>query len=101
MTLDELCAVTRQTPNDLERWAQLGAFGPRWKESRDRGKWRHITKEVAHRAIIMERLVAIGVDEERAAPVAASHVKADSKEPLYTSMRGVTVTVHRGDLDLP
>lgn len=103
MTLDELCYTVRRTPVDLERWAELGALGERWKEPRDRGKWRHITKEVAGRAIIMERLVQSGIEEERAVPI-ASHYDRKRDWPngqIPAHIRGVTVTVYLEELDLP
>jgi Fe2+ transport system protein FeoA len=101
MTLDELCFLTARSPVDLERWAQLGAFGLRWKEPRDRGKWRHISRATAQRAVIMERLVQLGIDEEHSAAIASTHEVKDKDKPLDVTIRGVTLTVHRADLDLP
>lgn len=103
MTLDELCYTVRRTPVDLERWAELGALGERWKEPRDRGKWRHITKDTAGRTIIMERLIQAGFDEERAAPIAASYVRKDHwpNDKIRATVRGVQVVVDLAELDLP
>lgn len=101
MTLDELCHTVHRTPLVLEHWATLGALGERWKEPRDRGKWRHITKDVAGRAIIMERLVQIGFSEESAAPFAAHYEKKRRERVLLVSMRGVRVVVNLEELGLP
>ena len=74
-----------------------------WKEPRDRGKWRHITKECAGRAIIMERLVQQGISEERAAPLAASYTRKDHwpNDKLHMTAKGVTTTVYLEELNLP
>jgi methyl coenzyme M reductase subunit C len=103
MTLDELCYSVRRTPVDLERWAELGALGDRMKEPRDRGKWRHITKDTAGRTIIMDRLVQAGLDEERAASIARTYVRRDHwpSDKIRTTVRGVQVVVDLAELELP
>lgn len=101
MTLDELSHAARATPVVLEEWAQLGAFGPRWKERRDRGKNRHITKEVAHRAIIMRALLDAGLQPRAAAAVAMTHETRDREQLLLVSSRGVNITIDRNSLNLP
>lgn len=101
MTLDELCYTVRRTPIDLERWAALGALGDRWKEPRDRGKWRHISKDAAGRAIIMERLVAIGLKEERAAKLACHYERKTSTGVFEAEMNGIRITVKLDELELP
>lgn len=101
MTLDELCYRVKCRPVDLERWAELGAFGPRWKEPRDRGKWRHITRDTAQRAVVMAHLVKIGLQEPDAARFASLHEKRDATKPLVISMDGVEIIVRREELNLP
>jgi hypothetical protein len=103
MTLGELCYAVRRTPLDLERWARLGALGDRLKEPRDRGKWRHITKETAGRVIIMERLLQQGIKEAQAAPLAASYVRKDHwpNDKLTMRVKGVVTTVYLEELELP
>jgi len=101
MTLDELCFATKRSPADLERWAQLGALGDRWKEPRNSGKWRHITKDVAGRAIIMERLVQLGISEERAAPVASHYEKKRAEGTIVSTVRGVRLEINLEELNLP
>lgn len=73
MSLDELCHVTNADVQTLERWSALGALGSRWRQRRDQGKWRHITREVARRAVIMSRLVAAGIAEEPASRMAMTY----------------------------
>jgi len=97
MTLDELAYATKVSPITLEEWAQLGAYGPRWKENRDRGKWRHITREVAQRAVVMSRLVRAGLTTITAADIARTHEVGDDM-PLYAHQGEVTLIVKRNDL---
>lgn len=97
MTYQELLYLTRTRPDMLEHWATLGALGPRWKEPRDRGKWRHVTRECAQRAVIMSRLVQAGVLPERAAEISANHTLKDETDLVVTT-GPVTVQVRRDDL---
>jgi hypothetical protein len=101
MTLDELCHVSRSTPNDLERWRALGVFGDRVKEPRDRGVWRHVSKEIAHRAIIMRTLLDLGLTEQAATQIARTHQVKDRQEPLRITGRNGQITVMRSNLNLP
>lgn len=103
MTFDELCYTVRRKPDELERWAALGALGNRWREPRDRGKWRHMTKDTAGRVIIMDRLVLAGIDEESAAKIASSYTRKyhwpDDK--LRANSEGVIIVVDLAQLSLP
>lgn len=98
MTLDELCWRVRKKPQDLERWAQLGAFGPRWKEPRDRGKWRHINRETAQRAVIMAQLVESGMKEENASKLAEVHRLKETEDLDLMLASGVRIVIKREDL---
>ena len=71
MTLQELCHRVDARPQDLVDWARLGALGPAWQETTE-NKWRHITKKVANRAIVMRYLLDAGLAEELAARIADS-----------------------------
>ena len=69
MTLDELCHRASAKPRDLERWARLGAFGPKWGETTE-NKWRHIDRMTARRAVMMRVLLDSGLNDETAAGLA-------------------------------
>jgi Fe2+ transport system protein FeoA len=97
MTLDELCYATKASAMLIEQWAQLGAYGPRWRENRDRGKYRHVTREMAQRAVIMSRLVRAGMKEEAAAKIAVEH-QVRTTEPLIARLGEVHITIRRDDL---
>lgn len=101
MTYDELCHVSRSRPQTLERWRVLGVFGDRWKEPRDRGCWRHITKLVAHRAVIMRTLLDAGFSEKAAADAARSHEVKDRDQPLKVNANNMEINLWRSDLHLP
>lgn len=101
MTLDELCHVSKSNPTELERWRRLGVFGDRWKEERVAGPWRHITKVVAHRAIIMRALLRAGVTEGAAVQIARQHEVRDKQEPLEVRTPAVNITIWRSALKLP
>jgi hypothetical protein len=97
MTLQELCYATKTTPFDLNRWASLGALGPRWREKKQHGRWNHITREAAQRAVIMSRLVDAGVNEEQSATLAAIWEIGSSGD--YTVHREhATIVVSTDDL---
>lgn len=64
MTLDELAFKCHVSAATLDRWADLGALGPQFQERRVNGRWRHITKDVARRAILLSRIVETGVSLE-------------------------------------
>jgi myo-inositol catabolism protein IolC len=101
MTLDELCHVSRTKQPELERWRAIGAFGDRWKEDRDRGVWRHISKIVAHRAIIMRTLIELGLTEPAALQIARQHEITEKDEPLEVIGKNGRITVWRSNLNLP
>jgi Fe2+ transport system protein FeoA len=101
MTLDELTHRSRTRPQELERWRTLGAFGDRWKEPRERGMWRHITKLVAHRAILMRTLLDAGLTEGAALRIVQQHEIKDKNEPLHVRTKGVNITIWRSSLKLP
>lgn len=101
MTLDELRHRSRTTPEELERWRKIGAFGDRWREDRDRGVWRHITKTVAHRAIIMRALLDAGLTEGAAVSIARNHDIKDKDLPLEVRTKHVQINVWRSSLRLP
>lgn len=98
MTLDELCTRCNCYPNDLERLAHLGAFGDRWREPRDRGKWRHISREVAQRAVLCSRLISAGLTEESASQVSRLHTLRTTSPLIVETPRGITLTINRDDL---
>lgn len=101
MTLDELSHYSRTSAVELERWRALGAFGDRWRENRDRGAWRHITKLVAHRAIIMRTLLDAGVTEKAAVQIARTHEVKDRDEPLEVIAKNARISIWRSNLNLP
>ena len=101
MPLDELCWRAKTTQPELEEWSRLGAFGPRWKEPRDRGKWRHVTRDLAQQAIVMRALLDAGVEPEKAAEITSQHRRQDADLPLYVHSRGVKFIVNRAELNLP
>lgn len=101
MTLDELCHRSKSNPTELERWRRLGAFGDRWKEDRVSGPWRHITKVVAHRAIIMRALLSAGITEGAAIKIVRQHEIRDKYEPLDVRTPAVNITIWRSNLKLP
>lgn len=100
MTLQELCYLTKATPPELDEWAELGALGPRWKEPRDRGRWRHISREAAQRAVIMRHLLDMGLQPRTAAAIASVHQRGDLSD-LHATMSGVEVRIKRSEIDLP
>lgn len=100
ITLDELCHKAKATPQALDHWAEIGALGPRWRENRDRGKWRHITREVAQRAVIMSHLLQAGIDKQVAAKLAATHERGDDT-PLIAKNKSVQIIVWRSNIKLP
>lgn len=97
MTLDELCYATKASAMLIEEWAQLGAYGPRWRENRDRGKYRHVTREMAQRAVIMSRLVQAGMKPEAAARISVEHTVRIT-DPLIARIGAVEITIKRDDL---
>lgn len=101
MTLDELCRQSHSSAMELDRWRTLGVFGDRWKEPRNQGAWRHITKEVAHRAIIMRTLLDLGLTEAAAGQIAKEHTINQADQPLVVLGKNGTVTVWRSNLKLP
>lgn len=97
MTFDELTHACDVSPQVVDRWAQLGALGPRLKERRDRGWHRHVDRLTAGRAVIMSRLVHAGVNERVAARIAAGHEKNETSDIVYDH-GGVTIRASRQDL---
>jgi hypothetical protein len=97
VTLDQLCHLCDANPYTLEYWAALGALGPRWKEPRNSGKWRHITREAADRAVLMSRIVKAGVEPWRAAQIASTHQHGDTT-PLTVTIGEVQIQVSREEL---
>lgn len=97
MTLDQLVYETKASANLIEEWAQLGAYGPRWRENRDRGKYRHVTREMAQRCMIMARLVRAGMKPEAAARIAVEHTLRTT-EPLIARIGEVQIVINREDL---
>ena len=66
MTFQELCYRARVTPTEIERWASSGALGPRLQESTE-GRWRHVTKDMAERALLTRLLLDQGLTLESVA----------------------------------
>lgn len=101
MTLEELCHHTRATPAELNEWAKLGAFGPAWAASTE-NKWRHITKAVARRAIVMRYLLDHKVAALPAALMAWSAGDRLAKgEKLAYGDAAVTIELDPESMDLP
>lgn len=98
MTLDELCHLVDVNAHQLDRWASLGAFGPRWRERRDQGKWRHISKETAQRAVIMAALTRSGFQPIVAAALSAQHRRGAKSDLVFKFSDNVSVTIKREDL---
>ena len=96
-TLDQLCHSARTTPATLDHWASLGAFGPRWQERRERGKWRHITRDVADRAVLMGRLTRSGISDELACRIVMTHKHGPTSDLVFSD-NDVHVTVSREGL---
>lgn len=101
MTLDELTYASRTKYPELESWRMLGLFGDRWKEPRDRGCWRHVTKLVAHRAVIMRALLDAGLTRDAAMKAARSHEVKDRDKPLLVHAQTTQITLWRDTLPLP
>lgn len=97
MTFDQLCYECRTTPPVVDRWAELGAFGPRLKEPRDRGWHRHVSREVAQRAVIMSRLIKFGLNERVAAELASLHELGETEPMIYTG-NNASITIRRDNL---
>lgn len=100
MTLDELVHACGVRLPELEHWAEIGGLGDRWREPRNQGKWRHITREAAQRAVLMSRMVKAGMTPEAAAVVAREHAVHRGSEPAPMMARrpGVTFLVSRDNL---
>jgi hypothetical protein len=98
MTLDELAHACNATANDLDTWATAGAMGDRWREKRDRGKWRHIDKGCAQRAVICSRLLATGMSLEAAARISTRHTVGDYTEFWVSPAPKVSMCISREDL---
>lgn len=69
MTFEELCHRARVTPTEIERWASSGTLGPRLRESTE-GRWRHVTKDMAERALLTRLLLDQGLTLESVAKMA-------------------------------
>jgi len=83
LTLDQLCHAARVTPMQLDDWAALGAFGPRWRERRERGRWRHIDRDTADRAVLMSRLTRTGISDELACRIVLQHSHGPTHELVH------------------
>ena len=95
--MGELCLRCRCTARDLDRWAVIGAFGPRIMERRLTGWHHHIDRVTAQRAVIMSRLMRAGLKEEAAVKIVETHERGDSGN-ITATMDGVVITVSREDL---
>jgi hypothetical protein len=98
LTFDELLHLCNARPPDIDRWAKLGAFGPRLRERRDHGWHRHIDRTTAHRAVIMSRLVKGGFREDSAALMAATYERKGTGDLIYQAAEGITVRIKRSHL---
>jgi hypothetical protein len=98
LTFDELLHLCSARPIDIDRWAKMGAFGPRMRERRDRGWHRHIDRTTAHRAVIMSRLVQAGFQERAAARITMTYEREADGDLVYHGAQGVTVTIKREHL---
>jgi len=101
MTLDELTHASRTKYSELESWRMLGLFGDRWREPRDRGCYRHITKLVAHRAILMRSLLDVGLTVTAALKIAREHEVKQRDQPLTVTARNAQIILWRSNLNLP
>lgn len=101
MTLEELCWRVKATPQELNEWAALGAFGPAWAETTE-NKWRHITKAVARRAIVMRYLLDRHIEPLPAAMMACSAGDRLAKgEKLIYGDATVQIELDPATMDLP
>lgn len=102
MTLDELCHRARTTPQELNEWAALGAFGPAWQQSTE-NKWRHITKAVARRAIVMRYILDNHVEPRPAAMMAwsAGDRLAKGEKLAYGESGAMVLELDPEKMDLP
>lgn len=100
MTLDELCARARATPQELDRWSDAGYLGDRWRERRDQGKWRHTQRVVAQRAVLFRRMLDAGLSEELASSVSRAHELSFCElDPIKVEIKdGIVVYVARDRL---
>lgn len=99
ITLDQLLHATGVTGAELDRWRRAGYLGARVAEGADQGFGRHITREVAQRAVLMARCVDAGITEEVAARLVADHVPRDN-QPIVAKMSD-TVTIKVSKEGLP
>lgn len=101
ITLNELCYRCKITSVTLDKWAMMGVFGPRYKERRDRGWHRNITRTQAQQAVIMRALLDAGVHPEIAAQTASKHEVNDKSSLVINDVTGVYLVIDRAGLDLP
>lgn len=98
MTLDELAYACRATVKELDEWAKAGALGPEWTEPISHGRWRHITKPAAERAVLCSRMLRAGIPLTLAATFASAH-QAGEHVPLVVEMSpNVVIAVDRTSL---
>lgn len=102
MTLQELCHRTGATPQELNEWAKLGVFGPAWAQSTE-NKWRHVTKAVARRAIVMRHLLDRRIEPLPAAMMAwsAGDRLAKGEKVAYGEDGKVVIELDPEGMDLP
>lgn len=98
ITFDQLCYATGVPAAKLERWRAMGYLGARVAEPRDQGFGRHITREVAQRAVLLARCVAAGVTEETAARLVADHRAGDTQPIVAKVSDTVTIKVSKEGL---
>ena len=101
MTLDELAHCCGVSVHRIDDWAMLGAFGPRYRERQNSGWHRHITRELAQRAVIMARLISAGLRADIAAAAASQHQVGDESTLTVQNSGGVYVMVNRAIVGLP
>ena len=100
MPLDQLAYLCKVDVYTLNTWASDGALGRKYIDQRSGGgsRWRHITREMAQRAVLMSRLTRAGVGAAAAARVAETHNVGEVTDLIVKIGTDVEVRVSREDL---
>jgi hypothetical protein len=98
ITQDQLAYLAGCSTDALKQWAAAGYLGPRAAEQRDQGFGRHITRELAQRAVLFGRCVKAGLSEDVAARIVADHNLGDTLPIVAKVTDEVTVKVSKENL---
>jgi DNA-binding transcriptional MerR regulator len=102
MSLSALCVRCGVPPQTLHAWAAAGAFGPAW-QTHVEGKWRHMDREMARRAVWMSHFVKTGFPLDRAVELTGQAADltgpgSEVDDTIVLSMDGALVEVEVPDL---